>query len=290
MRAALLLLLGATAWGQSPEQRAIAYLESEVRIWSGDNGCFSCHNNGDGARALYTAIADGKSVQPEALAETNAWLQKPAGWDQNHGDPGFSDQSLAHVQWAASLAASKLSGLQEAAAILVDTQNDDGSWAGETAGSVGSPATWGGALATAMALRALSAASADRFAESIAAGERWLSAVEPKNLPEAAALVFAFGGGEAADKGRAFILDAQASDGGWGPYRNAPSEVFDTALATLALDDAALNAQGRQYLLEKQLSAGGWLETTRPSGSQSYAQHISTTAWALLALLKTDGE
>jgi len=290
MRAGLLLVLAVAAWAQSPEQKAIGYLETEVHAWRGENGCFSCHNNGDGARALYAAIAAGKPVRKEALAETSAWLRDPGRWDQNHGDPGFSDKSLARVQWAAALAASKLPGLNEAAAVLAETQNADGSWAGETAGSVGSPATWGGALATAMALRTLRRADAEDFAEPIAAGERWLRAVEPKNMPEAAALVFAFGSDEDAERGRAFIREAQASDGGWGPYPKAPSEVFDTALAILALDDPELAQQGRKYLLETQLGAGGWLETTRPSGSQSYAQHISTTAWALLALLATDGK
>jgi len=36
-----------------------------------------------------------------------------------------------------------------------------------------------------------------------------------------------------------------------------------------------------------QQPAGGWPETTRPSGGVSYAEHISTTAWALYALLET---
>ena len=30
---------------------------------------------------------------------------------------------------------------------------------------------------------------------------------------------------------------------------------------------------------------GSWPETTRPPGADSYAQRISTTGWALLALL-----
>ena len=46
-----------------------------------------------------------------------------------------------------------------------------------------------------------------------------------------------------------------------------------------------LVARGRQYLLETQLDDGSWPETTRPAGQISYAQYISTTGWALLALL-----
>jgi hypothetical protein len=46
-------------------------------------------------------------------------------------------------------------------------------------------------------------------------------------------------------------------------------------------------AGGRAFLLEAQLGDGSWVETTRPAGQQSYAQYISTTAWATLALLAT---
>ena len=45
--------------------------------------------------------------------------------------------------------------------------------------------------------------------------------------------------------------------------------------------------RGRSFLVAEQLDSGGWTETTRPTGNQSYAQHLSTTAWATLALLAT---
>jgi hypothetical protein len=44
-------------------------------------------------------------------------------------------------------------------------------------------------------------------------------------------------------------------------------------------------AHGRDYLTRSQSSDGSWPETTRPTGQESYAQRISTTGWALLALL-----
>ncbi len=231
-------------------------------------------------------------MREKALADTTDWLQNPAGWDDNRGDPGFSDKTLARVQWTAALAATTGDGdgLQAAAALLAREQNEDGTWAGEAGGSVGSPVTWGRALTTAMAVAALRKADPKRFVREIDAAETWLGELDPKNVPEAAALIFAFRERAPATKGRRFIESARASDGGWGPYRNAPSEVFDTALALLTLDDPEAIEQGREYLLRAQLSGGGWLETTRPSGSQSYAQHVSTTAWALMALVATDGE
>ena len=63
---------------QSPEQRAVDYLARETPRWSKENGCFSCHNNGDAARALYAASRRGYKVPADALADTTAWLRRPA--------------------------------------------------------------------------------------------------------------------------------------------------------------------------------------------------------------------
>jgi len=59
---------GAEPVNASPEGRAIAFLSREVPRWSRENHCFSCHNNGDGARALYHAVSRGYAVEDHALA------------------------------------------------------------------------------------------------------------------------------------------------------------------------------------------------------------------------------
>ncbi len=82
----------------------------------------------------------------------------------------------------------------------------------------------------------------------------------------------------------------QSSDGGWGPAVTSPPEVFDTALALLGLAEVGgppeLIARGRAFLEKMQYADGSWPETTRPPGAESYAQRISTTGWATLALLR----
>ena len=45
-------------------------------------------------------------------------------------------------------------------------------------------------------------------------------------------------------------------------------------------------ARGREFLIRDQLPDGSWPETTRPARQESYAQRISTTAWAALALMQ----
>ena len=213
---------------------------------------------------------------------------KPGSWDSNRGNPAASDKKLARIQFAAALAEATddRAILGEAASSLLPYQETDGAWQVDTGAEAGSPATWGPVLATYMVRNILEKADAARFHDAIARAGAWLAAVKIGSMPEAAVMA-RMGRGEAAE----FIRRAQTSDGGWGPRPHAPAEVFDTALVLLAIrDDAAVTARGRAFLIRTQLASGGWPETTRPSGGQSYAQHISTSAWATLALLATRAE
>jgi hypothetical protein len=289
------------------ESRAIKFLQREVPAWSRDNGCFSCHNNGDAARALYAAGRHGYRLAGYILADTTRWVSAPEKWDDNKGDPGFSDQRLADVQFAASLLAAWETGhardgaaLSAAARRLIAQQAEDGSWPIDTANPAGSPATYGAALATVMAWRVLSAADNDAARAAVARAERWLAAAPLNNTPAAAALLLwsPKGGadlvGARHDAAFAYLRVAQTSEGGWGPYASTPAEVFDTAVAVLALarhrarpGAGEMIARGRLFLVAQQLADGSWPATTRPSGGVSYAQRLSTTGWAALALLET---
>jgi hypothetical protein len=313
--AILVVVLGCTGcWSNgprpnaaTPEVKAIKFLEREVPAWSRENGCFSCHNNGDGARALYAAGRRGFRIPPGALADTTAWVRQPSQWERNKGDPGFSDQRLADIQFAASLLAAIESGavkdrraLRAVAEKLVANQSADGAWQVEPHNPIGSPATYGTALATFMSWQTLVAAGVPETSDSIRKAQTWLRSVRLVNVPNASvSLLFSARGG-AQRGGReqaeaiAYISSAETQGGGWGPYRDSPAEIFDTALALLALAEAPAQPEtsriiqrGRAFLQSQQWPDGSWPATTRPSGGQSYAQQISTTAWATLALLRT---
>ena len=264
--------------------RAVAYLTAQVPRWSRENGCFSCHNNGDAARALFAARARGYPVPATALADTVAWLNRPDSWEENKGNPAFSDKKLARLQFAVALADSGADA-RAAAESLVALQDPDGSWVVDASTPSGSPVTWGTALATWLGCRTLERSHVAPAA--VAKALRWLEKLVPSTVPEAASKLMA----NPNERGVLDLLLAwQASDGGWGPRRSAPSEPFDTALAILALRDAGGAAQaiarGQKFLIGTQLPEGGWPGTTRPPGGQSYAQHISTSGWATLALLE----
>ncbi|HUG82123.1 MAG TPA: prenyltransferase/squalene oxidase repeat-containing protein [Bryobacterales bacterium] len=285
------------------ETAALDYLSQQVPLWKTGNGCYSCHNNGDGARVLYAAQRLGH--KPAPLQDTTDWLSRPQDWDENRGAPEFSDKKLARIQFAAALEAAVEAGLAPrqalvtAARSLLPHQESDGSWKIDESGLAGSPITYGAALATYAARRVLKSAGDPTLDEAIDRASLWFERTAPKNVLDASATVLALSdasprSGIAQRRGEsvALISAAQNGDGGWGPYLNSPSEPFDTALALLALNALPASQderirRGRNFLTETQLPAGGWPETTRPSGSQSYAQHISTTAWATLALLET---
>ena len=288
----------------NPETKAIAFLTKEVPAWSKTNGCFSCHNNGDAARALYAAARKGLTVPANVLADTNRWVSNPTGWKENKGDPGFSDKRLANIQFAASLLAAIEAGqlkerrpLEEAARLLIADQSDNGAWRIDAGSLPGSPATYGTPLATLMALRILNAANLPEAKPAIQKAETWLRQTSPNNVLTAASLLmFSI---ETADQQKQsaclkLIRTAQTTDGGWGPYADSPAEVFDTAVVLLALAEfknrsevATALERGRKFLIAEQQPDGSWIETTRPAGGESYAQRISTTGWATLSLLAT---
>ena len=282
------LLCFALAAAASPEDRAIDFLSREVPRWKQENGCYSCHNNGDAARALYRArrFAEAK--------DTTAWLTRPREWQDNQGDPRFGNKPLMQIQFASALQDALQSGatndrqaLIQAAADLVPYQDASGSWPVEADENPGSPVTYGAALATYIAGQTLTAADPIRFREPIERASAWLRKQKPRSTPDAAALVM----GAKSASALAVLKRAQAGDGGFGPYANAPSEPFDTAIAILALQTADGHGEqirkARKWLVSAQQPDGSWLETTRPAGSQSYAQRMSTTAWATIAMLES---
>jgi hypothetical protein len=290
---------------RTPEEKALAYLSREVPRWSAENHCYSCHNNGDAARALFKAIEMRRSVKPEATLDTERWLARPEAWDKNGGDGPFSDKPLARLQFASSLASAVEAGrikdrdvLRRAANRLADDQALDGSWPIDEQSRIGSPATYGRSLATWTARETLRITDPQRFRPRIDRADAWLARQPLESVMDAstALLARAFDDSEA---GRARLRKAldllrqgQSRDGGWGPFAQSPPEAFDTALALLALDRsrdqpgvADLIRKGRAFLVESQQEDGSWVETTRPTGAESYAQRLSTTGWATLALL-----
>jgi hypothetical protein len=294
--------------------RGVGYLVKEVPKWKAEHPCYSCHNNGDATRALLVASSKGYDIGT-SLDDTLTFLKQPSKWDQNKAPSGFDDKALARVQFAAALAVAERFGkaastdLDAAAKLLVADQKADGSWTLDQSQSIGSPATYGTIIATWSARSTLIASGIQPDFFSVVQADRWIRGLTPENVLDAASTVLALElssdvMAENLRRNCLSILRQGQSDasGGWGPYVTAAPQVFDTAMAVLALSSleveprlarSAYTAQelkdaiagGKKYLVSQQRPDGSWPETTRPANQESYAQRISTTGWAMLALL-----
>ncbi len=279
--------------------------------WSLENNCFSCHNNGDAARALLQAAKAGLHVPEAALADTLRWLQKPEGWSHNGGEGPFSDKRLARVAFTSALATAVSTGrvkdrqaLSKAADQLALDQAQDGSWPLEGEDATSAPATYGKPLTTLLARECLAIADPARFQSAIDRADEWLMHRKVQNVTDACVTLLVLSSPKthplpdttATTRPHALevLVRCQAEDGGWGPDAFSPPEPFDTALALLALSKCepsptvkAMIARGRKFLIKEQHDDGSWPETTRPPGNASYAERISTAGWATMALLAT---
>ena len=188
--------------------------------------------------------------------------------------------------------------LERAAERLAEDQAADGSWPIEDGGgTVGSPASYGRPLATLAARDALRAADPAQLPRGrsrgptpgCSPGRSTARSTRPSLLLAARRRA-----GPPTSRPCERLRAGQSADGGWGPYRDTPPEPFDSALALLALarldatsETRAMIQRGRAFLVAGQSPDGSWPETTRPAGAESYAQRLSTTGWATLALLAT---
>lgn len=310
---------GATTFAGQPQSadqpiaRAVAYLTVEVPRWRQEHPCYSCHNNGDAMRALIAASTRGHTVG-NAIDDSLAWLATPERWESNARRGGSEELPLARIQFASALSAMVSAGraqpdaLDRAAALLVVHQQDDGSWRLSESQTLGGPTFYGTSLATAMARRTLGRTKGRTSEVALAKANAWLRSANPATVLDASSLLIGLDRDRDAAavaqrlKCREILKRGQGPDGGWGPYVTSQSEPFDTALAVLALvTDPAVGSppqsaieltqmvsRGRDYLVRSQNPDGSWPETTRPPNGESYAQRISTTAWALLALLEME--
>ena len=293
--------------------RGVDYLKVEVPKWKAEHPCYSCHNNGDATRALLVAASKGYDIGT-SVDDTLAFLKQPSKWDQNKAPAGFDDKGLARVQFASALAVAERHGkaastdLDAAAKLLVNDQKPDGSWQLDQSQSLGSPATYGTIIATWSARSTLIASGMQPDNFTVVQADRWIRGLTPENVLDASGTILAL---ELASDVMAenlrrtclsILRNGQSPAGGWGPYVTAAPQVFDTAMAVLALSSLATEprlarsayraeelqeaiANGKTYIVSQQKADGSWPETTRPANQESYAQRISTSGWAMLALL-----
>ena len=296
--------------------RTVAYLRTEVPRWRREHPCYSCHNNGDATRALLAASARGHAVA-DAIDDTVAWLATPERWDTNARRGGSEEQPLARIQFASALASMVAAGraeadaLDRAAGLLVAHQQEDGSWRLSDTQILGGATFYGTSLATAMARRILVRARTASVQSPLAKASGWLRTGQSGHGPRRV-------GGPPRSRARQRSRSRRPTTTvarhpparprprrwlgalcdvavGGVRHRAGAAGVGGTATRRCAFDRALFHSRSRcGYRTRTGVAApyaepGRQLaETTRPPNGDSYAQRISTTAWALMALLETN--
>src|SRR6185436_7234194 len=147
------------------EARAVTYLAAEVPRWRREHPCYSCHNNGDAARALIAASGRGYRIG-DALDDTRGFLVTPERWHANTTRGGSEDLPLARIQFAGALTAMEGTGsapaaaIDRAASLVAADQQRDGSFRLSDTQTLGGSTFYGTALATALARNILARATA----------------------------------------------------------------------------------------------------------------------------------
>jgi hypothetical protein len=243
----------------NPNTAAIAkgvdYLKVEVPKWRVEHPCYSCHNNGDATRALLVAASKGFDIGT-SLDDTLAFLKQPSKWDQNKAPSGFDDKTLAKIQFASALAVAERHGkaasadLEAAAKLLVADQQPDGSWQLDSSQSLGSPATYGTIIANVVgALVAHSRPACSRTNFTDRPGRQVDPRSHAENVLDASATILALELSSDCRWRKTFAAVASASFAtasrprGMGPYVTAAPQVFDTAMAVLALSSLETRAR-----------------------------------------------
>ena len=215
----------------------------------------------------------GKQVAPKALRETLLWLANPAGWEKGGENPAVNDKVLAAIQFAAAL-----NELQEpdtaagrkAAEIVAGSQKPDGSWVIDE-GSIGSPATYGTALGTYMALRALERGNTGAFTERIRKARDWLQHRNASSVLDASAPMLA----GVADY-RKLIIAWQNKDGGGDP---GPSRLRSRLILQWRCSHCRRSVTGPAHYWEAEISLPS-LSSRRVAGMK---QHVRQEVKATLS-------
>ena len=214
-----------------------------------ENQCFSCHHQGDGARALASARAQGWKLPAETLDSSQQWLEKLEDWHHQKGDPNAKDPLLADLQFSMTRCSDAIiDGIRDRIPPMVSVGGGaivDPSERGRLLG-LGVRAHSGNArcsrfsLGHFLAWRLLKAAAYPAFSSARERAEKWLLQIPIQHVPNAACKLLFVQERDQGAQGESilcleFLMKSQSRFGGWGPYPGSPAEIFDTSLALIAL-------------------------------------------------------
>jgi hypothetical protein len=287
-------------------ERSLPFLEKNGVAWMNEKGCSSCHNVSFLLWSHTAARERGIAIDERKLAEWTDWTRK---FSKSRPDGGGLD-TVSQLLLARRRDAAQRDFLVDAQALIVRTQEPDGSWkaAGQLP-SQGRPVAESNAVSTMWAVLALRSLDdpAPAAAEAIRHANEFLGRGKPEETNESlvTALLIKRSIGDAARAAPLLkeLLARQRGDGGWS-WRNdaASSDAFATGQALYALGRGGISsgdpavAHARRYLIDTQDKDGAWpvpaaaISSTKNPGRLNRLAPIYRywgTAWASIGLSET---
>lgn len=287
---------------RSAVQRSVPYIQERGTWWIEEKNCVSCHR----VHSMVWSLSEAQRQQIDVSDQLGEWINWSTESSLAENDKGKvvglgNKEALAQMLVGLRSFGDKDGEIRkEFAALLLDGQQEDGSWkAGGQLPSQKRPKAETNAVSTMWITLALLDHTSDE--KTAATVERALKYIE--NIPTgkstewyAVRLLLAIRqNNESVGKEMIEHLKGQQhSDGGWGWLIDSPSDALGTGLAMYALAKAAANSsdptlvRGQKYLIETQREDGSWAVNGTKEKKKDSEQETATywgTTWAALGLV-----
>lgn len=305
-------------------ERGLAFLVKDEAKWRSDRKCATCHHGTMTVWALSEAKSQGYAVAPEIVAEVGKWtkerllekIDKPRdkplaarpGWNMVSTPAIYLAVMARAVPKQDAVSADELKRIADH---IVRHQETDGSWAWSLAPAANRapPFFESDEVATLLAYLALEPPASAGPKEKLAAkGARekaaaWLKKTKPSDSTQATALrlLVKARAGESAKALQPEIdrfLGWQNKDGGWGQFKELPSDPYATGQALYLLNQVGVKdgraevRRGVAFLVATQREDGSWPMTPRAHPGAKPATNLVPityfgSAWASLGLMRS---
>lgn len=309
----------ATEGSRKAVERGLEFLQVDAVKWREERSCATCHHGTMTVWALSEARSRGYPIDEKEFRDVTNWtkqrlenIDKPRdtrpGWSMVNTPALYLAMMALAVPTQDAVSPDELKRI---AGHLLRHQETDGSWAWSSAPAVNRPPPHfeSDEVATLLGYMALGpqvtsdSKDPSEVRESRAKAAAWLEKTEPTETAQAAGLrlLVKVRAGDSAEALRPEIdrfLGRQNKDGGWGQFRDIPSDAYATGQALYVLSQAGVPSEraevrrGVAVLVADQRPDGSWpMKSRAHPGAKPNTNPVPITyfgsAWATLGLMRS---